>query len=94
MSFRRVSAIAGALVLALSTAVPVDAQDKKPAPEQPQQQQRKLSNDERKEYIALSDLVDRRRALRADDARLHVREEIPFYTGRRIGADEIQEVLA
>ena len=56
MSFRRVSAIAGALVLALSAATTAGAQDKKPVPEQ--QQQRKLSNDERKEYIALSDLVD------------------------------------
>ncbi|MCU1422437.1 MAG: hypothetical protein JWN36_2088, partial [Microbacteriaceae bacterium] len=24
----------------------------------------------------------------------HVREEIPFYTGRRIGLDEIAEVLS
>ena len=55
MSFRRVSAIAGALVLAFSAVAPAQAQDKKPAPEQ---EQRKLSNDERKEYIALSDLVD------------------------------------
>ncbi len=55
MSFRRVSAIAGTLVLALSAVAPAAAQDKKPAPEQ---QQRKLSNDERKEYIALNDLVD------------------------------------
>jgi hypothetical protein len=55
MSFRRVSAIAGALVVALSTVAPAVAHDKKPAPEQ---QQRKLSNDERKEYIALNDLVD------------------------------------
>lgn len=55
MSFRRVSAIAGALVLAFSAVAPAQAQDKKPAPEQ---QQRKLSNDERKEYIALSDLID------------------------------------
>jgi len=55
MSFRRVSAIAGALVLAFSAVASAQAQDNKPAPEQ---QQRKLSNDERKEYIALSDLVD------------------------------------
>jgi hypothetical protein len=55
MSFRRASAIAGALVLALSAVAPAVAQDKPPAPEP---QQRKLTNDERKEYIALSDLVD------------------------------------
>jgi hypothetical protein len=55
MSFRRVFAVAGALALAVSASVPAYAQDKKPAPEQ---QQRKLSNDERREYVALSDLVD------------------------------------
>jgi hypothetical protein len=55
MSFRRVSAAAGALALAASVAFPAYAQDKKPAPEP---QQRKLSNDEKREYIALSDLVD------------------------------------
>ncbi len=55
MSFRRVFAVAGALVLAASASAPAYAQDKKPAPEQ---QQRKLSNDERREYVALSDLVD------------------------------------
>jgi hypothetical protein len=55
MSFRRVFAAAGALALAASVSVPADAQDKKPAPEQ---QQRKLSNEERKEYIALNELVD------------------------------------
>ena len=54
MSFRRVFAVAGALALAASTAFPAYAQDK-PAPEQ---QQRKLSNDERREYIALNELVD------------------------------------
>jgi chlorite dismutase len=42
----------------------------------------------------LVELVDMMRELRAVDARLHVREEIPFFTGRRIGADEIEEVLA
>jgi chlorite dismutase len=42
----------------------------------------------------LTELVDMMRELRAVDARLHVREEIPFFTGRRIGADEIEEVLA
>lgn len=55
MSFRRVFAVAGALAFAVSASVPAYAQDKKPAPEQ---QQRKLSNDERREYVALSDLVD------------------------------------
>ena len=42
----------------------------------------------------LVDLVDLMRHLRATDARLHVREEVPFYTGRRIGVDEIAEVLS
>ena len=42
----------------------------------------------------LIDLVDLMRHLRASDARRHVREEIPFYTGRRITSDEIVEVLA
>lgn len=55
MSFRRVFALAGALALAASAAVPTLAQDKKPAPEP---EQRKLTNDEKREYIALSELVD------------------------------------
>lgn len=42
----------------------------------------------------LVDLVDLMRHLRATDARLHVREEVPFYTGRRIGVHEIAEVLS
>lgn len=41
----------------------------------------------------LTDLVDMMRHLRYSDARLHVREEVPFYTGRRINATEIAEVL-
>ena len=41
----------------------------------------------------LVDLVDLMRHLRATEARNHVREEIPFYTGRRITAKEIAEVL-
>ncbi len=41
----------------------------------------------------LTDLVDMMRTLRGTDARLHVREEIPFYTGRRIDATEVAEVL-
>jgi chlorite dismutase len=42
----------------------------------------------------LVDLVDLMRHLRQTDARRHVREEIPFFTGRRIGVDEIEEVLS
>jgi chlorite dismutase len=42
----------------------------------------------------LVDLVDLMRHLRQTEARLHVREEVPFYTGRRISLDEIAEVLA
>jgi chlorite dismutase len=42
----------------------------------------------------LTELVDMMRELRSTEARLHVREEIPFYTGRRIAVDEIEEVLA
>ena len=42
----------------------------------------------------LVDLVDLMRHLRQTEARRHVREEIPFYTGRRIRIDEIAEVLA
>ncbi|MGI8393151.1 hydrogen peroxide-dependent heme synthase [Leucobacter sp. W1038] len=41
----------------------------------------------------LTDLVDMMRALRSVDARRHAREEIPFYTGRRIEPVEIIEVL-
>lgn len=40
------------------------------------------------------DLVDLMRHLRSTEARRHVREEIPFYTGRRIELDELAEVLA
>ena len=42
----------------------------------------------------LTDLVDMMRHLRYSDARNHVREEVPFYTGRRISAAEVAEVLA
>ena len=42
----------------------------------------------------LVDLVDLMRHLRQTDARRHVREEVPFYTGRRITLDEIVEVLS
>lgn len=41
----------------------------------------------------LVDLVDLMRHLRETEARRHVREEIPFYTGRRILPNEIAEVL-
>jgi len=41
----------------------------------------------------LVDLVDMMRHLRSTEARNHVREEIPFYTGRRIDAAEVAEVL-
>ncbi len=42
----------------------------------------------------LTDLVDMMRDLRYTDARRHVREEVPFYTGRRIQTGEIPEVLS
>jgi chlorite dismutase len=41
----------------------------------------------------LTELVDLMRDLRATDARLHVREEIPFFTGRRVSTAEVVEVL-
>ena len=41
----------------------------------------------------LTDLVDLMRDLRQTDARLHVREEVPFFTGRRVQAAELVEVL-
>ncbi len=40
------------------------------------------------------DLVDLMRHLRATEARRHVREEIPFFTGRLIDLNELAEVLA
>ena len=42
----------------------------------------------------LVDLVDLMRHLRATDARLHVREEIPFFTGRLLRVEEIAEVVS
>jgi chlorite dismutase len=42
----------------------------------------------------LVDLVDLMRHLRQTEARRHIREEIPFYTGRRIDPSEIPEVLS
>jgi hydrogen peroxide-dependent heme synthase len=41
----------------------------------------------------LHDLVDLMRDLRSTAARRHVREEIPFYTGRRIDAAGVVEIL-
>ena len=41
----------------------------------------------------LTDLVDLMRDLRATDARRHVREEVPFYTGRRRSVSELIETL-
>ena len=42
----------------------------------------------------LVSLVDMMRALRATGARRHVRNEVPFYTGRRISVSELAEVLS
>ncbi|UFU07781.1 hydrogen peroxide-dependent heme synthase [Ruania halotolerans] len=42
----------------------------------------------------LTELVDLMRDLRYTEARRHVREEVPFYTGRRISAAELAEVLS
>ena len=41
----------------------------------------------------LTELVDLMRHLRETEARRHVREEIPFFTGRLITLDEVAEVL-
>ncbi|MEZ3159547.1 hydrogen peroxide-dependent heme synthase [Microbacterium sp. BWT-B31] len=40
------------------------------------------------------DLVDLMRHLRQTEARRHVREEVPFFTGRRIPAAEVASVLS
>jgi hydrogen peroxide-dependent heme synthase len=45
------------------------------------------------ESVNLHDLVDMMRDLRATEARRHVREEIPFYTGRLVDATGAAEVL-
>jgi chlorite dismutase len=42
----------------------------------------------------LVELVDMMRELRAVEARMHVRDEIPFFTGRRIETTDVTEVLA
>jgi chlorite dismutase len=41
----------------------------------------------------VTDLVDMMRDLRYTDARKFVKEEVPFYTGRRLRFDEIADVL-
>ena len=41
----------------------------------------------------LTDLVDMMRELRYTEARRHVREEVPFFTGRRVEPAEVVEVL-
>lgn len=41
----------------------------------------------------LTDLVDMMRSLRYTEARRHVREEVPFFTGRRVSAESLVEVL-
>jgi chlorite dismutase len=41
----------------------------------------------------LTDLVDMMRDLRYTEARRFVKEEVPFYTGRRLRFDEIADVL-
>lgn len=41
----------------------------------------------------LIELVDMMRDLRYTRARLHVREELPFYTGRRVGAADLTVLL-
>lgn len=45
------------------------------------------------ESSELHDLVDMMRDLRTTGARRHVREEIPFYTGRRVDAAGVVEIL-
>lgn len=42
----------------------------------------------------LIDIVDVIRALRATNARLHVREEVPFFTGRRIDVADVAGLLS
>ena len=45
------------------------------------------------ESDVLTDLVDLMRDLRATDARRHMRDELPFFTGRRIPTAEVPSVL-
>ena len=46
------------------------------------------------ESDSLTDLVDMMRSLRATAARLHVKEETPFFTGRRIELTELEEAIS
>lgn len=46
---------------------------------------------ESNELVGIVDVI---RDLRATEARMHVRVEVPFFTGRRISAEELPEVLA
>ncbi|MDN5758312.1 MAG: chlorite dismutase family protein, partial [Tomitella sp.] len=41
----------------------------------------------------LHDIVDLMRDLRASEARLHVREEIPFFTGSRVSVERLVNSL-
>lgn len=45
------------------------------------------------EADVLTELVDMMRELRYTEARRHVREEVPFFTGRRIEVAEVAEVV-
>ena len=40
------------------------------------------------------DLVDLMRYLRKTEARRHVREEVPFFTGRRIDVADVADVVS
>jgi len=42
----------------------------------------------------LHEIVDMMRALRYTKARLHVREEVPFYTGKRFELESIGSLFA
>ncbi len=42
----------------------------------------------------LHEIVDMMRHLRSSKARLHVREEIPFYTGRIVESSDVVGVLS
>jgi hydrogen peroxide-dependent heme synthase len=45
------------------------------------------------ESDSLADMVDLMRELRSARARLHVREETPFFTGRRVAPAAAAEIL-
>ena len=42
----------------------------------------------------LHEIVDMMRELRATDARRHVREEVPFFTGKLVAADKLVDLVA